>query len=361
MTLSRYRNQLIVVVWFAICLAIYAVRGGASVPLEALVVMLLYLLVATPVRAVPGWLLLLLFGIGNVIVPWTTVLIQIAVRAVTTSDIAFLSGVVAPTTEEVMKILPVVVLYAWKRPRLRAAFGAMDWMLCGLAVGLGSTVWEDVLLHAQGFRPEVPNILGIPLFAGFWVSRGATFIGHGASTAFIALALGWTRYVKRLTVRPPHTASPGLWSAFRASRVFTYSPAILVMLWMMIDHAGSNLRTERAWYWVMSTALYRVDGRGALAVYVFLIAIAITLVADFVVLRRERAPQSQTPPEQDGLERLRRAWRRILRSRQIRYALASSANAGNPERQALVADSDAGWSLSGFVKRSLAKPVRVSA
>lgn len=326
--------------WFALWIVIYAAMGIPKVPLEPLIVMLLYFAVATPVRAVPGWLLLLLFGIGNVVIPWATVLLQLLLRAVTTQDETFLGGVIAPVTEEIMKVLPVVVLYFWPRPKLRDAFGATDWMLCGAASGAGAQVWEDVLLRWQGsFSPGAPNLFGLPLVAGYTDNGSAVFIGHLGSCAFVALALGWARYIKRLA--PPRL------------RPFAYVPAIFALIWMMVDHAGNNLRNARQWYWMFANAVYFLGGRGRLAPYVFLIAIAATIIFEMVVLRRTPKPKFAPLRPMSSFERSRRALRRLIRSHQMRYAWLSETRD--------FMQSHPGWSVQGFLRRSFKSSASASA
>ncbi|MEO8033214.1 MAG: PrsW family glutamic-type intramembrane protease [Acidobacteriota bacterium] len=283
--------------------------------------MLLYVVAATPARAVPGSFLLLLFGVGNVAVPWVTVGIQAAIAAVTTKNEGFVFGVIAPITEEVMKVLPVIVLYVWKKPLFRYLFGASDWMLCGAAVGSGVELWEDVLMRrTPSFPTSAPNLFGVPLIAGYWHESRGVFIGHVASAAFIALALGWARYLKRPS-RQRADAAPSSWVAFRASRIFAYAPAALVLFWMMVDHAGNNLRTEHDWYWAPAHAVYYLSARGRLAAYVFLVAAAATIVIEGVLLTRMPAPRS---PAKAGHSSGRRGWlRRLILSHQIRYVQLS--------------------------------------
>ena len=126
--------------WFGLWTVIYALMGIPKVPLEVLVGALFYVIITTPIRAVPGWLLLFLFSVSNALMTWLTVALQIGLRAISPKEEYFLGGVIAPITEELMKVLPVVILYFWPHPRLRNAFGATDWMLCGMAAGSGAAL-----------------------------------------------------------------------------------------------------------------------------------------------------------------------------------------------------------------------------
>ncbi len=302
--------------WFLLWIVIYKFMGIPKVPLEVLLVLLLYFAIATPVRAVPGWLLLILFAVVNVVLTWATVFIQMILSSMTGGNDDVLGGIIAPVTEEVMKFLPVAILYAWPRPRVRDAFGATDWMLCGAACGAGAQLWEDVLIRWQNsFPPRAPSILGFPLIAGYTDNGRAIFIGHVATTAFIALALGWSRYIKPLA--------------------WKYVPAALVMIWMIVDHAGNNLRNARQWYWMFANGVYFLGARGRIAVYAFLVAVVGTIGFEAVVLSRTKADARASNPI-----------RRLIRSHQARYAKLAGGS---------LAASDPGWSLGGFLRRTLTR------
>jgi RsiW-degrading membrane proteinase PrsW (M82 family) len=342
-------------VWFAIWTLVYTAMGIPKVALEIIVVLALYFVLSTPVRAVPGWLLVLMFGIGNVIVPWVTVFLQVVLRSLGPKEEYFLGGVIAPVTEELMKIFPVVVLYFWPRPRVRNAFGAIDWMLLGAASGAGSQLWEDVLIRWQySFPSRAPNIFGMPLISGFTDNGLAVFPGHTTTAAFIALALGWARYIKMLTPRPLPGA-PKAWAAFRASRAFAYTPAIIILMWMIVDHAGNNLRNADAWYWKIANGIYFLGGRGRFSCYAFLIASAATLIFEMIMLRRARKPRFESLEGASPFESLRRRWRRLIRAHQMRYVQMATGIRDRLPLSAEMKRSEPGWNLISFLRRSFMK------
>ena len=306
----------IVAGWFALWIGIYAFMGIPKVPLEVLLVLLLYFAVATPVRAVPGWLLLALFGFSNVVMTWVTVVIQMGLNAMAGGGVTdVLGGIIAPITEEIMKVLPVIVLYASPRPRVRDAFGATDWMLCGAACGAGAQVWEDVLIRWQhSFPRNAPNIFGFPLISGYTDNGRAVFAGHVTTAAFIALAIGWARYIKG------------------RSKVAAYLPALIVLLWMIVDHAGNNLRNARQWYWMGAQFIYFLGGRGRIAGYAFLVAVAATIVFEIIVLSRGSASATARNP-----------LRRLIRVHQARYAQLAGGT---------LAQAEPGWNVRGFLRRA---------
>lgn len=343
----------VVPAWFASWIVIYALMGIPKVPLEVLIGVLFYVIIATPVRAVPGWLLLCLFAVSNAVMTWLTVALQVGLRAISPKEEYFLAGVIAPITEELMKVLPVVILYFWPHPRLRHAFGATDWMLCGIAAGSGAQIWEDVLIRWQQSFPErAPDLFGIPLIPGYTDSGHAVFVGHVISTAFIALALGWARYIKMVAPRPTAGAPRTLALAFRSSRLFAFTPAVLVTMWMMVDHAGNNLRNATAWYWSLAHGIYFLGGRGRFAAYAFITVAVATILFEIFMLRRTRKPRFETLASLHLLESFRRRMRRLIRCHQMQYVQLATGVRAREELKRETHRSEPGWNPLSFLRRS---------
>jgi RsiW-degrading membrane proteinase PrsW (M82 family) len=180
------------------------------------------------------------------------------------------SVLVAPVTEEIGKILPLVLLLAIGRLGFRNSYGACDLMLCGAALGGGFGLFEDSLRVMKSFpTPSTPRLLGIAVFPD---SYGG-FIGHSASAALIGLSLGYLLYAVR----------------WRRWLLVGVGGLLFASLWMMVDHGLANYSVwglpQGGWFspvrWIWAR-----DRHGELSPYVFLILIVSTIVAERLLLWR---------------------------------------------------------------------------
>lgn len=194
------------------------------------------------------------------------------------ASLTFRSSVIAPLTEEPLKIAPLLVLLLALRWRERWSAGACDLMLLGVALGSGFGFVEDSLRHKSSYGAAIgPHFLGIPLTPDAY----SGFIGHGGSAGFICLAIGWWVWLSR----------------WKKARVIAVLPAIMIGLWMMFDHGLANYSTFSMdrftrWFWSL-------DGRGQSAPYVFMAAVLLTLIVEWIVLlaftrKLQRVPLSQS-------------------------------------------------------------------
>ena len=204
------------------------------------------------------------------------------------------SVLVAPLTEEVGKILPLVLLLAIGRLDFRNSYGACDTMLCGASLGAGFGLFEDSLWLTSSFgTPASPGLLGIAIFPD---SSGG-FIGHSGSTALIGLSLGYLLYAVR----------------WRRGLLFGILGLLLASVWMMIDHGLSNYATYGRlgrWFFLVRWT-WAMDRRGELSPYVFLILIVLTVVVERVLLWRilRRYPHLSAASCLDFVNRpLRQGW-----------------------------------------------------
>ena len=263
---------------------------------------------------------LLFFG-GLLVVSHATVLLQFAVKWLllpptwSNEGRFWGSDVLAPVSEEIMKLLPVVLILLWRKRRGAILFGATDLMLCGLMIGIGFNLFEDVMKGAAklaGIMPAGPMIAGIPLVP---VGRSAkphgrpeiVYLGHAAGTAFMALALGWSRYLR------------GAWR---------YVPVAVAWVLMTWSHALYNgitdiERTSPVWITAPLTQI---------TPYLFLVAVIGTIIFEWLRLRqrvpaaeqsyRQRLAQAR-PGFPSDLAWLERLWNWLLCHdllRQIGYA-----------------------------------------
>lgn len=300
-------------VWLTIIVGLHFAMGVLPALVTAIWCATLYLILTMPVRTVRISAFALLFFAGLILVSHLTLLFQFIFSSVFlpplwSNDGRYLHTVfLAPISEEFAKLLSVVLLVViWKWTGGRIAFGAMDLMLCGLAVGIGLNLFEDMLIGPS--KMGHPGFITTLLVPGteLQATRGRpdiVFIGHAASTAFIGLALGWSRYLPKLV---------------------RYIPVLVVWLWMIWCHAlynGQDQFPREAWVFVTAPLTW-------ISPWVFFLAILATIVFEWITLHHH-----VTDVEKNYRQRLRQAVRsgfslqRILPSlrehnllRQLAYA-----------------------------------------
>ncbi len=278
-------------VWVVVAVAIHLLMGVGPSLGKAVLFAVAFLLITWPVRSAPLHTLALLFFAGLLVVSHVTVLLQFAVKWLllppTWSNAGRFWGsdVLAPISEELMRLLPLVLILLWRKRRGATLFGATDFMLCGLMIGIGFNLFEDMMKGPEklaAINMAGPVVGGVPLVPWTEVqsARGRpeiVYLGHAAAAAFMGLALGWSRYLKG-KVR--------------------YIPVVVALIWAIWGHALYNgitdiSRTSPVW---ITAPLLQI------APYVFLVAVIGTIVFEWLRLR-ERLPDA----EQTFRQRLRAA------------------------------------------------------
>jgi RsiW-degrading membrane proteinase PrsW (M82 family) len=185
----------------------------------------------------------------------------------------FGSVFVAPVTEETLKVLPLVVVLLIARLGFRYACGAADLMLCGAALGSGFGFIEDALRHSKSFPdPATPHLFGYAVFRDSYNG----FIGHGGSTAIVALAIGWLLYALR----------------WKKTALLGWIVVAIVTYWMMVDHALANYQVSTSsanWLWPIRW-IWQLDRHGALSPYVAFAALLLTIAVERLLLWRDLRP-----------------------------------------------------------------------
>jgi hypothetical protein len=179
------------------------------------------------------------------------------------------SVLVAPTTEELGKVLPLLVIVAIGWRGFRTSYGACDLMLCGAALGGGFGLVEDAARGAHSWPASIgPVVLGVPIFPDSY--KG--FMGHSASAAMIALTVGFVLYALRR----------------KAWMLPAIIAVLIAFLWMMVDHGLANYATYGGmnnwfapirWIWAM-------DGNGRFSPYLLFALILVTMVGERILLFR---------------------------------------------------------------------------
>lgn len=223
-----------------------------------------------PARSV-RWGTIYNFFVGGMLFACVPIAVQYLIEQIILGGRSPIFGatIVAATTEEVLKVLPLVLILLVPSWTFRWRHGACDLMLCAAALGCGFGLVEDALRHKVSYpRPDSPAIFSYAIFND---SRGG-FVGHGGSAALIGLALGVLLYAiaKRKLVLP-------------ASLLVAFTTA-----WMMVDHALSNYQTFGSvsrWFAPLRW-IWTLDRRGTLSAYAGFSLIVIAVVSERIVIQR---------------------------------------------------------------------------
>jgi hypothetical protein len=231
--------------------------------------LLVIAVVSTPWRAVSWSLLVSLFlvGMGPILVvvvfiqrlieltpleEWVRGLFETLADAGVTTSIAFPSTVVfAPILEEFFKVAPLLALLLWRRSRVRALAGPVDYAVMAGATGAGFGFGEDILVYLnQGnlfgppssvyalnlgpayssvagvipapFESDYTNVMSF-FYAEMQYLTGVVWSGHGALAMGLGCAIGLA-----------------VWGARRIGNRLLYLVVPGVYLWVVWEHMMAN-------------------------------------------------------------------------------------------------------------------------
>jgi hypothetical protein len=187
---------------------------------------------------------------------------------------------IVPVLEELVKLLPVLILSARLWRRFRVTFNPSDWLLLGFAAGTGFALVENMML-VQGSSSAAadmrvhygPRIGPFYLVPSAWGAAG--YVGHSAATAFIAAGIGLSIWIKR----------GGVVSGFGRTVPF-WVPALAASGWIVLEHVLANLRVSTG-----SDATL-ILGNGRATPWFYLFVVAAVLVIDG---KRARASLARSP------------------------------------------------------------------
>ncbi|MEW6772106.1 MAG: PrsW family glutamic-type intramembrane protease [Bacillota bacterium] len=258
------------------------------------VFLLQFAVITFPWQAVPARLVMQMFVAGMSLVPVTIFLAQIVLyRLITVTPIKewlispavlgyhdLMTSVVAPITEETLKVAPVIILLFWYRNIIwRHILGPIDVALLACASGTGFAFTENLLRitnnSVSSLGPDRIIPVASPHLGPFYpfpnmVASGhydtpTVWFGHPEITAALGLALGISLFVRR------------------KFRLWWLIPGV-TLLWAIWDHFIFNYlgpTTTQAW----TRILPPIDLWGRLLPYCFLAAL---LPALYITSRVQR-------------------------------------------------------------------------
>lgn len=263
MTWRRYFGDVLLLTRFVVAFAILFGSHHGTHYLHHVAFIAALAIVTWPVRGI-GWASIYDFFVAGLLGAYVIVALQwvIEVAILHRSMAAFRSAIVAPVTEEPLKIAPLVLLilvFGW---RARWWSGACDMAACGVALGSGFAFVEDSMRSSRYPGSQGPHLFRIPLTPDAY----SGFIGHGGSTGFIALAFGWWLWASR----------------FKKWRTLGLVPLVIAAYWMLMDHGLANYDNHAMDRF--SRFIWRLDGNGMRAPYAFVFAMLITLAGEWIAL-----------------------------------------------------------------------------
>jgi hypothetical protein len=301
------------VVWLVARVRAWGLWAGLGLLLVLLVVRPVYRQ-GLAVYAACGFTLVLWFAVSRTrTVSWFAVAQMFAVGVVFSWVIAWASfrlvatiglGVwddgpgtaVAGLTEESLKLVPLVVVALVAPGRVRR-FAAADWLLLGLAAGMGFQAWEDLVRRvSEAVSPSLGGVLGqgagsgYPqhgwglLSGGFGTWRGGEvwgYPGHHVTTALVAGCAGLGVALWRSGTSP--------WR--RAAAVLL---PVTAWLAVMADHVGYNASLhDVSWTdtgtstapWALRT-WWDTTGQGTGRGWLLLVVLVVALLVDAGRLHR---------------------------------------------------------------------------
>lgn len=193
-----------------------------------------------------------------------------------------------PVIEEVVKLLPVLLLARIHSKRLRP-FNLSDWLIAGCAVGAGFALIENVELIVNNSGGSVlrdmarqygPHIGGFYPIPGAWGIVG--FIGHAGATGIAAAGIGLSLALKRRGPAPRVTPL----ALLRQVPAPWWAAAAVCFGWVVAEHTLANLTVHT------ESAAGQILGNGRLTPWLALPLFALVIAIDVAHRRRTLANSS---------------------------------------------------------------------
>jgi len=170
----------------------------------------------------------------------------------------FASSLFFPTLEEILKLFPVLLsAYLLYRKNPDQQWNISDWVMLGMMSGTAFGMSEDYYREGylgEHFGPHFGNVYLFPDATGFSYGNGNEamgYIGHGAATAFITLAIGLGFYCSKKFNKKP----------------LCWQIPLLAFIWVTFEHMANNAGDESD----LMLKIFGLLGGGHLTPWLFLI------------------------------------------------------------------------------------------
>lgn len=201
--------------------------------------------------------------------------------------------VVAPITEEILKICPLLFFLFWRiKASWRRIVGPVDCFILAAATGAGFGTFEGMVAAIKSdfqWPLNVTQILSIGPFSLFpelsvrtyWLRLyDCFFIGHGTISAFIGLTVG-------------------LWLLWRKTRPVSFLLPVVALLWSIVHHflinythTGSIFKTKLSQTWIK--LLYYMDLSGYLIPVIIIIGLIYAIYLTTVNVKWQKKIEPST-------------------------------------------------------------------
>lgn len=197
--------------------------------------------------------------------------------------------------EEILKLLPVVILLLRGRNFSSLTLGATDVFLLGVASGAGFAYSEDAFVHAAAWQTQIVWLPATEVVNGRMVAGHAIWTGLAAGTLGLALMLQKHR-----------------------SALLLIAP--LGLVWALIDHITYNFAFNRND--LTGEMLNWVSGKGYITIVLFVVCYIAVLFFDRFVLFKTlpKVPEFRIPSSKDAADSLDNFWEFVLDRRRLAYA-----------------------------------------
>jgi RsiW-degrading membrane proteinase PrsW (M82 family)/tRNA A-37 threonylcarbamoyl transferase component Bud32 len=212
------------------------------------------------------------------------------------------------TFEEILKILPVLIMLWRGRKFTSLTLGATDVLLLGVASGAGFAFVEDAFMHAAAWQTQVLWLPSAEVINGRMIAGHAIWTGLAAGT--IGLALMRRHHKKSLLILAPFGIT-----------------------WAIVDHVINNYASSRTD--LSANVLNWITGNGYITIVLFVSCYVAAILLDRFVLFKTlpKIPEFRIPSSKDAADSLQNFWEFVLDRRRLAYAYYRySHRVGNDKR-----------------------------
>ncbi|CAN5652111.1 hypothetical protein BH10CYA1_BH10CYA1_15030 [soil metagenome] len=197
--------------------------------------------------------------------------------------------------EEILKLLPVLILLLRGRSFSSLTLGATDVFLLGVASGTGFAYAEDAFVHAAAWQTQIVWLPATEVINGRMVAGHSIWTGIAAGT--LGLALMQQKHKSALLLVAP-----------------------LGFVWALIDHITYNFGFNRND--LTGEMLNWVSGKGYITIVLFIVCYLAVFFFDRFVLFKTlpKVPEFRIPSSKDAAESLENFWEFVLDRRRLAYA-----------------------------------------